>query len=59
MEHVTFRYRVDASEVLHDVSFNVSPGQVVGIVGSSGSGKSTIAKTYSTALRARKRASAD
>src|SRR5262249_43324718 len=43
-EHVTFRYRVDASEVLHDVSFNVSPGQVVGIVGSSGSGKSTIAK---------------
>jgi subfamily B ATP-binding cassette protein HlyB/CyaB len=43
-EHVTFRYRVDASEVLHDVNFNVSPGQVVGIVGSSGSGKSTIAK---------------
>jgi subfamily B ATP-binding cassette protein HlyB/CyaB len=43
-EHVTFRYRVDASEVLHDVSFSVSPGQVVGIVGSSGSGKSTIAK---------------
>ena len=32
------------SEVLHDVSFSVSPGQVVGIVGSSGSGKSTFAK---------------
>ena len=44
LEHVTFRYRVDASEVLHDVSFSVSPGQVVGMVGSSGSGKSTIAK---------------
>jgi subfamily B ATP-binding cassette protein HlyB/CyaB len=44
LEHVTFRYRVDASEVLHDVSLSVSPGQVVGIVGSSGSGKSTIAK---------------
>jgi ATP-binding cassette, subfamily B, bacterial HlyB/CyaB len=43
-EHVTFRYRVDASEVLHDVNFSVSPGQVVGIVGSSGSGKSTLAK---------------
>jgi subfamily B ATP-binding cassette protein HlyB/CyaB len=43
-EHVSFRYRVDASEVLHDVNFSVSQGQVVGIVGSSGSGKSTLAK---------------
>ena len=43
-EHVSFRYRIDGPEVLHDVSFNVEPGQVVGIVGSSGSGKSTIAK---------------
>src|SRR6266702_754681 len=43
-EHATFRYRIDGSEVLHDVSFSVEPGQVVGIVGSSGSGKSTIAK---------------
>jgi subfamily B ATP-binding cassette protein HlyB/CyaB len=43
-EHVTFRYRVDASEVLQDVCFSVQPGQIVGIVGSSGSGKSTIAK---------------
>jgi ATP-binding cassette, subfamily B, bacterial HlyB/CyaB len=43
-EHVTFRYRIDGPEVLHDVSFSVRPGQVVGVVGSSGSGKSTIAK---------------
>ncbi|WP_412774620.1 type I secretion system permease/ATPase [Nitrobacter sp.] len=43
-DHVTFRYRVGGPEVLHDVSFNVQPGQVVGVVGSSGSGKSTIAK---------------
>jgi subfamily B ATP-binding cassette protein HlyB/CyaB len=43
-EHVTFRYRIDASEILHDVCFSVRPGQVVGIVGSSGSGKSTLAK---------------
>jgi ATP-binding cassette, subfamily B, bacterial HlyB/CyaB len=43
-EHVTFRYRIDGPEVLHDVSFSVQPGQVVGVVGSSGSGKSTIAK---------------
>jgi ATP-binding cassette, subfamily B, bacterial HlyB/CyaB len=43
-EHVTFRYRIDGPEVLHDVSFSVRPGLVVGVVGSSGSGKSTIAK---------------
>jgi ATP-binding cassette, subfamily B, bacterial HlyB/CyaB len=44
LEHVTFRYRIDGPEVLHDVSFSIPAGQVVGIVGPSGSGKSTLAK---------------
>jgi subfamily B ATP-binding cassette protein HlyB/CyaB len=43
-EEVTFRYRPDSSEVLKKVSFSVAPGKVIGIVGRSGSGKSTIAK---------------
>src|SRR6202163_254934 len=42
--HVTFRYRIDGQEVLHDVTFDVPAGQTVGIVGPSGSGKSTFAK---------------
>ena len=44
LEDVTFRYRPDSREVLHQVSLIIQPGQVIGIVGRSGSGKSTITK---------------
>ncbi|MBR9853229.1 MAG: ABC transporter ATP-binding protein [Algicola sp.] len=40
--NVSFSYEED-KEVLHNISFNVEPGQVIALVGSSGSGKSTIA----------------
>ncbi len=43
-EHVTFRYRIDGAEVLHDVNLRIAPGQIDGIVGPSGSGKSTLTK---------------
>jgi subfamily B ATP-binding cassette protein HlyB/CyaB len=43
-EDVTFRYRPDGPEVLRKVSFTVAPGQIIGLVGRSGSGKSTMAK---------------
>jgi ABC-type multidrug transport system fused ATPase/permease subunit len=40
-EHVAFAYNAEA-QVLKDVSFTVKPGQVIGVVGGTGSGKSTI-----------------
>ncbi len=43
-DHVSFRYRPDAPEVLKDVDLEIPAGQFVGIVGRSGSGKSTLAK---------------
>jgi ATP-binding cassette, subfamily B, bacterial HlyB/CyaB len=41
---VTFRYAPDSPLVLSGVSFAINAGMMVGIVGRSGSGKSTIAK---------------
>jgi ATP-binding cassette, subfamily B, bacterial len=40
-EHVSFRY--GSRLVLDDVSFTLPPGQMLGIVGHTGSGKSTVA----------------
>ncbi|MBQ3546155.1 MAG: type I secretion system permease/ATPase [Lachnospiraceae bacterium] len=43
-ENVRFRYRVDSPEVIRNMNFVIEPGTVVGVVGRSGSGKSTISK---------------
>ncbi len=46
---VSFAYEED-KEVLHNINFEVKPGNVVALVGSSGSGKSTIAGLAATFL---------
>jgi subfamily B ATP-binding cassette protein HlyB/CyaB len=43
-ENVTFRYRPDGPAILRDVNLAIPAGQFVGIVGASGSGKSTVAR---------------
>ena len=41
-EHVSFHYNVN-KPILRDVSFHIRPGDHVGVVGHTGSGKSTVA----------------
>ena len=52
LKHVTSGYREGGlfqkkmyQEVLHDVSFEVRRGEILGLVGESGTGKSTLART--------------
>lgn len=41
-QHVTFKYHAQAEPTLHDVSFQIYPGEKVLIAGASGSGKTTL-----------------
>jgi ATP-binding cassette, subfamily B, bacterial HlyB/CyaB len=43
-DQVTFRYRPEAAPVLHGLTLDVHAGEVIGIVGRSGGGKSTLTK---------------
>lgn len=40
--NVSFRYPEAEADVLHDISFTAQPGQTTAIIGTTGSGKSTI-----------------
>ena len=43
-ENVTFTYSNDEEPILKDVSFDIAAGEMVGVVGATGAGKSTLAQ---------------
>lgn len=47
LDHVSYRYRPDGDDVLHDVSLTVRPGEKLAIVGLNGAGKTTLVKLMS------------
>jgi ATP-binding cassette, subfamily B, multidrug efflux pump len=42
LEHVSFRYRPELPEILHDISLTIEAGQTVALVGPTGAGKTSI-----------------
>jgi len=49
---LSFRYRPDSADVLHNINLEIPAGQVLGIIGPSGSGKSTLTKLIQRLYRA-------
>ncbi len=45
---VCFRYRENADDVLRDIDLEVKPGEVVAVVGATGSGKTTLTRILDT-----------
>lgn len=41
-QNVTLRYGEDDQEALYDISFKASPGKMIGLIGSTGSGKTSL-----------------
>lgn len=41
-ENVSFAYRGNDRDILHDITFEANPGETIGVLGPTGSGKSTI-----------------
>jgi HlyB family type I secretion system ABC transporter len=49
--NVCFRYKNSPQDILHDINLEILPGQKIAVVGSSGAGKTTIAKLLGKLLQ--------
>lgn len=47
LEHVSFGYAQSTTPVLHNITLSLEPGRVLGIVGRTGSGKTTLTRLIS------------
>ncbi|MBR2523694.1 MAG: ABC transporter ATP-binding protein [Clostridiales bacterium] len=50
-DHISFRYPDSNNDILSDISFRIAPGERIGIVGKTGSGKSTLVSLMAGLLR--------
>ncbi len=51
VHNMSVRYPGAKSDVLHEISFHVKPGEIIGFLGPSGAGKSTLQKVLCGVLR--------
>ena len=47
-DHVCFRYKADGRDVLSDINLNIRSGETIGIIGGTGSSKSTLIQIISS-----------
>ena len=50
LKHIFFRYEADSRFIINDLSLAIQPGQCMGLVGITGSGKSTLVDLFMTLL---------